>query len=54
MRAELDKIGVPTLLFLTDWFDYTLHDNDAAGAQFAGAACGLCTRPAWTVRTRNL
>lgn len=39
---------------VTDWFDYTLHGNDEARAQFVGESCGLCTRPTWTVRTKNL
>ncbi|MGI5219640.1 hypothetical protein [Nocardia sp. CA-290969] len=39
---------------VTDWFDYTLHGNKDAEAQFAGADCGLCTKPTWTVRTKNL
>ncbi|MGW5386675.1 alpha/beta hydrolase family protein [Nocardia sp. NPDC003963] len=39
---------------VTDWFDYTLHGNAEAEAQFAGPDCGLCTKPTWTVRTKNL
>ncbi|MFI5720563.1 CocE/NonD family hydrolase [Nocardia sp. NPDC051750] len=39
---------------VTDWFDYTLHGNAEAKAQFTGADCGLCTKPTWTVRTKNL
>lgn len=39
---------------VTDWFDYTLHGNEEAAAQFVGESCGLCTKPTWTVRTKNL
>ncbi|NKY33002.1 alpha/beta hydrolase [Nocardia speluncae] len=39
---------------VTDWFDYTLHASAEAEAQFAGPDCGLCTKPTWTVRAKNL
>lgn len=54
MIARTEPMLIAGYTMVTDWFDYTLHGNDEAETQFVGASCGLCTRPTWTVRTKNL
>jgi dienelactone hydrolase len=36
------------------WLDWRLKGNAEAGRQFKGAKCGLCTDPAWTVKSKNI
>jgi dienelactone hydrolase len=36
------------------WLDWRLKGDAAAGQLFAGADCGLCKDPAWTVKRKNM
>jgi hypothetical protein len=36
------------------WLDWRLRGNAASGRTFSGAACGLCSDPAWTFESKGL
>jgi dienelactone hydrolase len=38
----------------SDWLEWTLKGDAAAGAMFAGERCGLCTNRSWDVRSKGL
>jgi hypothetical protein len=38
----------------TAWLDWRLKGDAKAGAMFAGAKCGLCVNPEWTVQKKQM
>jgi dienelactone hydrolase len=38
----------------TQWFNWQLKGDTRAGRWFTGPDCVLCTRPGWTVKSKNL
>ena len=41
------------LLVGAEWLDFTLYGAGAGRRFFLGPSCGLCTRPGWTVQSKN-
>jgi hypothetical protein len=37
----------------SNWLKWILKDDEAAGAMFAGEACGLCTDPNWEAKSKG-
>jgi hypothetical protein len=36
------------------WLQWHLKGDETAARQFVGSGCGLCSEPAWTLRSKNL
>jgi len=46
--------GGPYGRVVTAWLQWQLRDDVGAGRMFAGAACGLCANPDWTVTRKGI
>lgn len=49
-----DRNGGAAARVVVHWLDWQLRGDEAAGASFLGADCGLCREPLWTFESKGL